>query len=148
LFALNIYRGYDNGLPDYNTVREAYGLPDKPLLPTFTSDLLVQAALDYLYAGDLNAIDVYVGMLAEDQYVSPSLPLPRMLNMPSLAFLEELLVHCCVKLLWSKWSEPEMEIDSGSKILITLLKMKLLLFTEPNSRFVYFPFPSLSHRCL
>lgn len=66
LFALNIYRGYDNGLPDYNTVREAYGLPRQTSFANITSDLLVQAALDYLYAGDLNAIDVYVGMLAED----------------------------------------------------------------------------------
>ena len=67
LAALNIMRGRDSGLPDYNTVRKCYGLETikrwQDINPTFLDKDPVLAerifqSLDQLY-GDL--VDVYVG---------------------------------------------------------------------------------------
>jgi peroxidase len=65
LASLNIQRGRDNGLADYNTTRAAYGLPKVTSFAQITSDSAVQAKLKQLY-GNVNNIDLWVGALAED----------------------------------------------------------------------------------
>ena len=65
LAALNIQRGRDNGLADYNTVRAAYGLPKVITFAQITSDTTVQASLKATY-GTVDNIDLWVGGLAED----------------------------------------------------------------------------------
>ena len=65
LLSLNIQRGRDHGLPDYNTVREAYGLPARSF-EDITSDSILSEALSELYGGDAGDIDLWVGALAED----------------------------------------------------------------------------------
>ncbi len=65
LAALNIQRGRDNGLPDYNTLRVAYGLEEVASFAEITSDATVQAKLLLLY-GSVDNIDPWVGALAED----------------------------------------------------------------------------------
>jgi hypothetical protein len=65
LAALNIQRGRDHGLPEYNAVRVAFGLAPANDFSDITSDLDVQAALRDVY-GDVSKIDVWVGGLAED----------------------------------------------------------------------------------
>jgi hypothetical protein len=65
LASLNIQRGRDHGLPDYNTVRAAYGLPRVTSFSQISSDPTVQAELKQLY-GNVNNIDLWVGALAED----------------------------------------------------------------------------------
>ena len=65
LFALDIQRGRDHGLPDYNTVRQAYDLPAVTSFAQITSDPNLQAQLQALY-GDVNHIDLLIGGLAED----------------------------------------------------------------------------------
>jgi hypothetical protein len=62
---LNIQRGREHGLPDYNTVREAYGLAAVTSFAEITSDPAAQAGLQSLY-GDVDTIDAWVGALAED----------------------------------------------------------------------------------
>jgi hypothetical protein len=62
--ALNIQRGRDHGLPDYNSMRVAYGLPAVHSFADITADPGVQARLAALY-GDVNDIDAWVGALAE-----------------------------------------------------------------------------------
>jgi hypothetical protein len=62
--ALNVQRGRDHGLPDYNTIRVAYGLPAAQSFEDVTSDVGMQARLRSLY-GDVNDIDAWVGALAE-----------------------------------------------------------------------------------
>src|SRR5262249_47232075 len=65
LASLNIQRGRDHGLSDYNTTRVAYGLPAVTSFDQITSNPTVQAQLEQLY-GNVNNIDLWVGMLAED----------------------------------------------------------------------------------
>ncbi len=64
LAALNIQRGRDHGLADYNTIRQSYGLSRVTTFDQITSDLKVQQLLRQLY-GSVDAIDVWVGGLAE-----------------------------------------------------------------------------------
>ncbi len=65
LASLNIERGRDHGLADYNTTREAYGLPRVTSFAEITSNTDVQTKLQELY-GTVDNIDLWVGILAED----------------------------------------------------------------------------------
>jgi hypothetical protein len=65
LASLNIQRGRDHGLADYNTTRRAYGLPPVNSFAQISSNPDVQAQLQQLY-GNVNNIDLWVGGLAED----------------------------------------------------------------------------------
>ncbi len=65
LAALNIQRGRDHGLPDYNSAREAYGLDALSSFDELTSDTALASLLSDLY-GDINNVDVFVGGLAEE----------------------------------------------------------------------------------
>jgi hypothetical protein len=65
LASLNIQRGRDHGLADYNTVRRAYGLPAVTATMSITSDPALQSNLLSLY-GDMRSLDLWVAGLAED----------------------------------------------------------------------------------
>ncbi|MEO1526373.1 MAG: peroxidase family protein [Planctomycetota bacterium] len=65
LVSLNIQRGRDHGLDDYNGTRVAYGLEAFESFEELTSDVELQQNLETLY-GDVNNIDLWVGLLAED----------------------------------------------------------------------------------
>jgi peroxidase len=65
LASLNIQRGRDHGLADYNAVRVAYGLPVVQDFDDITSDPELQQVLEEVY-GNVNNIDLWVGGLAED----------------------------------------------------------------------------------
>jgi hypothetical protein len=65
LDAFDIQRARDHGLPDYNTLREAYGLPRATTFAEITSDLAAQSAIAAMYP-NINTIDPLVGALAED----------------------------------------------------------------------------------
>jgi len=65
LSSLNIQRGRDHGLADYNAVRAAYGLSPVSRFSQISSDRGVQDSLRTLY-GNVNNIDLWVGALAED----------------------------------------------------------------------------------
>ncbi|MCB9383968.1 MAG: peroxiredoxin [Bryobacterales bacterium] len=66
LAALNIQRGRDHGLPDYNTVRSHMGLARKTSFATISSDPEIQRRLEEAY-GSVDVIDPWVGGLAEDR---------------------------------------------------------------------------------
>ena len=66
LAALNIQRGRDHGLADYNTTRAAYGLSPAASWSDLSSDVLVQADLQVLYS-DLDDVDLWIGALVEDR---------------------------------------------------------------------------------
>lgn len=65
LASLNIQRGRDHGLADYNDARAAFGLPRVTRFSEITRDVAVQNALQQAY-GKVNNIDLWVGGLAED----------------------------------------------------------------------------------
>jgi hypothetical protein len=65
LASLNIQRGRDHGLADYNAVRVAYGLRPVTSFSQITRDPATQQALQEAY-GDVNNIDLWVGALSED----------------------------------------------------------------------------------
>jgi peroxidase len=65
LASLNIQRGRDHGLADYNSTRVAYGLPAVTDFSQITHDVALQDQLKAEY-GNVNNIDLWVGGLAED----------------------------------------------------------------------------------
>jgi peroxidase len=65
LASLNITRGRDHGLADYNSVREAYGLHRVREFSEITHDVALQDQLRTEY-GSVDNIDLWVGALAED----------------------------------------------------------------------------------
>ena len=72
LAALNIQRGRDHGIADYNTVRVAYGLPRLTSFAQVTSDVGVQQALQQAY-GSIDRVDPWIGGLAETHLPGSSL---------------------------------------------------------------------------
>lgn len=72
LVSLNIQRGRDHGLADFNTTRVAYGLDAYESFAEITSDVDLQNNLESLY-GDVDNIDLWVGLLAEDHAEGSSL---------------------------------------------------------------------------
>jgi peroxidase len=65
LASLNIQRGRDHGLPDYNTVRKFYTGKAITDFSQISSDSAQVASLQKLY-GDVNNIDLWIGILSED----------------------------------------------------------------------------------
>lgn len=64
LASININRGRERGLPDYNTVRSHFGLPTIPTFYELTKSQDEAQLLSETY-GDINNLDPWVGMLAE-----------------------------------------------------------------------------------
>lgn len=64
LASLNIQRGRDHGLPDYNATRVAMGLPALTSFAQVSDDANVVAGLGSVYA-TVDDIDPWVGLLAE-----------------------------------------------------------------------------------
>jgi peroxidase len=65
LVAINLQRGRDMGLPDFNRVRRDFDLPRIRRFDQITRDPAKQATLQHLY-GKVNDIDPFVGFLVED----------------------------------------------------------------------------------
>ncbi|MCB9866462.1 MAG: peroxiredoxin [Phycisphaerales bacterium] len=72
LASLNIQRGRDHGLGDYNSVRAAYGLSRVLTFGDITSDDGLALELEALF-GDVDNIDPWIGALAEDHLPGSSL---------------------------------------------------------------------------
>ncbi len=65
LVSLNIQRGRDHGLPDFNSVRESYGLNPLTDFSELTNDPALIAKLEALY-GTIDHLDLWVGGLIEN----------------------------------------------------------------------------------
>ena len=64
LAAINISRGRERGLPDYNTIRDNFGLAKLNSFDNLTDDVNLATKLQFLY-GTVDNLDPWVGMLAE-----------------------------------------------------------------------------------
>jgi hypothetical protein len=73
LAALNIQRGRDHGLVDYNELREGYEVGTYSSFSQITSDATLAQTLDTLYEGDIDNVDSWIGGLAEDHLPGSSL---------------------------------------------------------------------------
>lgn len=80
LASINIMRGRERGLPDFNTIRESVGLPAYESWQDIHTEFHVYDALHDVY--ELDDIDPWVGMVAEE-------PIPGTLFGPTLTkFME------------------------------------------------------------
>ena len=66
LASLNMQRGRDHGLVDYNSMREEFGLPRFATFGEFGDDFLAWIGLGFLYS-DIDNVDPWIGMLTEDK---------------------------------------------------------------------------------
>jgi hypothetical protein len=71
LAALNIQRGRDHALPDYNTVRQYFTGQTISSFSEITNDVDLQNALTTAY-NNVNDIDLFVGLLAEQHLANSS----------------------------------------------------------------------------
>lgn len=65
LFALNVQRGRDHGLADYNTLRQDLGLQPIKTFSDLTKNKDAVAKLTKAY-GQVNNIDLWVGIISEE----------------------------------------------------------------------------------
>lgn len=72
LASLNIQRGRDHGLPDYNSTRKQYTGQRANKFRDITKDDDLRRALSDAYVKDIHNIDAWVGMLAEDKLPNSS----------------------------------------------------------------------------
>ena len=84
LASLNIQRGRDHGLPDYNTIRGEFGLAPVADFSDMTSSVERQQALASVYS-DPGQIDPWVGFLSEDPLTGSVLG-PTLTNIISAQF--------------------------------------------------------------
>jgi hypothetical protein len=66
LTAINMQRGRDHGLPDYNQAREDFGLPRREEFSEITSLAATAQALEQAYQGEIDNMDVWLGGISED----------------------------------------------------------------------------------
>ena len=113
LAAIDIERGRDIGLGDYNEVRQTLGLPVVITFADITSDPTLQATLSELYGGDVSDIDLWVGILAEDHL--PGVPSGVTIQ----AALEDQFERLAVgDRFFYQWDDDITAIESNYGILI------------------------------
>ncbi|CAM2010382.1 peroxidase family protein [Acanthopleuribacter pedis] len=66
LGSINIQRGRDHGLADYNTIRQSLGFLPVTSFQEISSDPEVSGRLEQVY-GDVNRVDFWVGAMSEDK---------------------------------------------------------------------------------
>ncbi len=114
LASLNINRGRDRGLADFNTTREALGLDRFTDFDQITSDPLMSNLLRIVY-GDINNIDLWVGVLAED-HMNKALFGPTLMQ-----FMQDQFTNLRSGDRFYFENDPYLSADEKSKIKNTLL---------------------------
>ncbi len=75
LASLNIQRGRDHGLPDYNSIRKKYTGQAAQKFGEITRDDELRDLLRIAYNKDIDNIDAWIGLLAEDKLPNSSVGL-------------------------------------------------------------------------
>ena len=103
LAALDIQRGRDHGLPDYNQARRSYNLFPFNNFNQITSDVQLRNNLQSLY-GNINNVDSWIGALAEDHL--PGKSIGPMLN---ASFIDQFSRHTVPSLVSDLMSREGIE---------------------------------------
>jgi len=104
LAALNIQRGRDHGLPDYNTGRQMLGLQPAASFADITRSVTLQTKLASLYVNP-DALDLWVGDLAEAHLTGTSVG-PLLAKALALQF-RNLMIGDRFFFLWDPAFSPE-----------------------------------------
>lgn len=67
LAAINIQRGRDHALPKFNEIREIFGISRARSFRAITRNTEVARALSEAYNGNVDDVEAFVGLIAEDQ---------------------------------------------------------------------------------
>ncbi len=67
LASLNLQRGRDHGIPRYNDLREALGMPRATSFADISSDPEIQARFASVYAS-VDDVDAWIGIISEDHH--------------------------------------------------------------------------------
>lgn len=89
LISLNIQRGRDHGLSDYNTTRESMGLPAAQSFADITSNTSLQTKLFTAYSS-VDDIDLWIGGLAEDPLIDQGSQLGELFTAMNVRQFDEL----------------------------------------------------------
>lgn len=73
LVSLNLQRGRDHALPPLNAIRKRLGLPAHRTFSDITKNANVASSLSTVYGGNVNKVEAWVGMVAEDHVHGGSL---------------------------------------------------------------------------
>jgi hypothetical protein len=131
LAALNIQRGRDHGLADYNTMRASFGLPRVTSFGQITSDAALAERLRDAY-GSVNDIDAWVGGLAEDHVSGGSLgPLFTTIIVDQFTRLRS-----GDRLYFEAWMSPAEKAAIKSTSLASIIKANTALTTVQRNVFV------------
>jgi hypothetical protein len=143
LMARDVQRGRDNGIPDYNTLRAAYGLPRVTSFAQITSNVQVQQELRQAY-GSVDNIDAFEGGLAENHVAGSDVgPLFQAIMVDQFARLRD---GDRFFYLNESWSRDELQLlrqgDSLSKVIqantdITNLQSNVFIFKSSIGGTVY-----------
>jgi hypothetical protein len=134
LIALDIQRGRDHGLPDYNTVRVAYGLPPVTSFAQITSNVQVQQELQQAY-GSVNRIDALEGGMAEDHVPGSDLgPLFRAILVDQFTRLRD---GDRFFYLMEPWSPAELRILRQGNTLSKVIKANTGITNLQSDAFVF-----------
>lgn len=68
LVALNFQRGRDMGLPSFNQCRRIFGLSPYASFSAFSADEHLAATAEAVYEGDIEAVDLFFGCIAEKHH--------------------------------------------------------------------------------
>jgi len=131
LAALNIQRGRDHGLADYNTMRASFGLPRVTSFGQITSDAALADRLRDIY-GSVDDIDAWVGGLAEDHVSGGSLgPLFTTIIVDQFTRLRS-----GDRLYFEAWMSPAEKAAIKSTSLASIIKANTALTTVQRNVFV------------
>ena len=132
LASLNIQRGRDHGLADYNQTRVSVGLPRVTTFAQITSDTTVQEQLRQAY-GTVDEIDLWVGALAEDHLPGSSVgPLTQRMLVDQFTRLRD------GDRLWFQniFSGPQLQKFESTR-LSEVIKRNTALTTVQSNAFIF-----------
>ncbi len=143
LFAINIQRGRDHGLPVFTELQELVGVTPATTFSEITSDPQLQSALQAIYSS-VDEIDSWIGALAEDPIHDGSAVGPTLQAVISNQF-EQLMVGDRFFYLWdNELTDSDLALIQSSTLAevisrntnVTGLPANVFFVPEPTSAMI------------